>query len=458
MSDIRNDFMNESRPLAEALVDYAIKAGKPYGITDAKIEISGQESQENELENGVLVKSFSGTRHDVEVTLYAGNRVLSFCKNTLDKETLCDTMLQNMQVIHLVPENAKNRLLEESKVYKGPVVDLDLYDFAQVEQEALITYARQIEAAVKAHPGIKTIESVSASKSTTQSLVLATNGIDSYVAKTMYSAGASVIAEDKNGMEGDGEFVMSRHFSDLGNAQVIGKMAAENTVARLGATLPATGDMPVILNHDAAESFFDSVYSAINGTLVYREATFMKDKIGQQVMSRGVTLVDTPDIKRGLSSGQIDAAGQEMKEITFIEDGVLKGFNLTLLQARQLNLEPIGRQGSEDRNTTTNSRILPGSQTPEELIREMQNGIYVLGFHGGQADVNTGVFSRQAHGLLIEDGKITNKAVAGFVVSGNLKDMFMSVALANDTPTLPSTKHRLAAPTTRIAKVTIAGQ
>jgi predicted Zn-dependent protease len=53
---------------------------------------------------------------------------------------------------------------------------------------------------------------------------------------------------------------------------------------------------------------------------------------------------------------------------------------------------------------------------------------------------------------------VTKKAVSGFVVAGNLKEMFMKVSIANDTPKLPDPRHRFAVPTTRVDGVTIAGK
>jgi PmbA protein len=170
-------------------------------------------------------------------------------------------------------------------------------------------------------------------------------------------------------------------------------------------------------------------------------------------MSKGITLVDDPAIVRGTSSSTVDAAGLETKKITFIEDGVLKSYNLTLLESRQLGLAPIGRE-----NGLTNSQVLPGAVTPDQLISDIKDGIYIKGFNGGTADVNNGIHSRQAYGTLIKDGKITDIAVDGFVVSGNLKDMFMNVAIANDTPKLPNTNHTFAAPTMRINGITISGK
>jgi len=176
--------------------------------------------------------------------------------------------------------------------------------------------------------------------------------------------------------------------------------------------------------------------------------------MGQKVMSEDVTLVDDPRIPRGVGSSITDSAGQESKKITFVKNGVLKQFNYDLISARRMGVEPIGRN-----NGPTNSSILPGKKSPEDLLNGIKEGIYIDSFTGGFADTNTDIFSRQARGKMIKNGKILeDKPVSGFVVAGDLSKMFQDLVLANDTPSLPSTRHGLAAPTTLINKVKIAGK
>lgn len=149
----------------------------------------------------------------------------------------------------------------------------------------------------------------------------------------------------------------------------------------------------------------------------------------------------------------MDSSGQKSEPVTFIQNGVLKQFNVDLLAARQLGVDPIGRNDG-----TTNVSVLPGTASVEELIGDIKDGIYIRSFKGGTADTNNGTFSRPATGTLIKDGKVTGQAVDGFIVSGNLKEMFMKVAIANDTPAHPNTRYTIAAPTTRINGMTIAGK
>lgn len=447
------EFIKAARPLAEALLEYATAQGAAHGITDARIVISANDKIENSVEGGKVVKAVAGKTYNVGITLFAGDRTLSFSKNTLDEASLKAAMQENMQVIHLVPENKGKALLEKSKVFKGAEKDLDLYDKNPPTTAEMIDYAKEIEKAAMAQKGVKASRSVSVTRSEDHLLILATNGLDISESRTVYSAGASVVAQGTNEMQISGEYSLARHFNDMAKPQVLGKEAGQNAVSKLGAVLPATGDMPIVLDNNAAESFFGSVYSAISGTAIHRGASFLKGKVGQQVMASGITITDDPTIARGIGSRHVDTAGLEEKPITFIENGVLKSYDVSLTEARQLGIEPIGRE-----NGPSNTRVLPGTQTRDELIADIKEGVFIKGFNGGTVDVNSGNHSREAYGLLIKDGKITDIAVSGFVVSGNLKDMFMKASVANDTPALPSTKHRMGAPTTRINGCTIAGK
>jgi PmbA protein len=452
MSKTEAEFLSEARPLAENLIDYA-KKSTAYGVTDAKVTISVSDNHQISVENGDVAKSVSGVSYSVSVTLYAGDRTLSFSRNTMDEKELREAMLQNMKVLSIVPPNPNKKLLEPEKVFKGTPADLDLYDKNPPTNEQLFEYAKEVEKAALAEKGVKGTRSVGVSAGTSHMLVMATNGLDYHESRTRYSASASVVAEDASGMQIDGDGSTARHFNDMAKPAALGKQSAAAALSKLGATLPNTGTMPIVLSQDAAEDFFSSVYSAIDGTALNRGTTFLKGKLGQQVMSDAVTIVDDPMMPRGLASGQVDSAGMESKPITYVEKGVLKAFNATLMESRQLGIEPTGRE-----NGPTNGTVMPGNVSPDGLMADIKDGIYIEGFNGGRVDVNNGLHSRQAHGHLIKDGKVTDIAVSGFVVSGNLKDMFMNIALANDTPPSPSTRHQLCAPTTRINGVTIAGK
>lgn len=449
------DFLNKVKPIARTLINFAMAEGKPYGVTDAKVEIGSVETQRGGVEKGEVSEVVSGAKLGVAVTIYAGTRSMSFSKNTLDEKKIMDAIRDNVQVIGLVPENPNNVLLPADMVQKQEEDNLDLFEENQADQAQLIDYARRFESGALSVPGIKTTDRMHVTKKSGQTYTLATNGLERHTAGTRYVATGEMIAEAADGtMEGGYDASVATHFSDMTDPTELGRRGAEESVSRLNPTLPATGAMPIILNHDAGEEFIsEAVMGAINGGAVFANDTFLKGKVGERVMSESVTIVDDPTIPRGLGSGTLDSAGLAMKPVTFVENGILKTFNCSVMEANQIGVEPIGREDGP-----TNTIVQPGTQTPEQLMADIKEGIYVTGFNGGTVLTSNGTHSREAHGYLIKDGKITNQPVAGFVVSGNLKEMFMNVALANDTPQLPSTKYSIAVPTMRINGCTIAGQ
>lgn len=454
MAVSQKDFIAEARPLAEDIIAYAMTAGKQYGITDAQVSIATNDKQTNSVENGNVTSVSSGKSFGIGVSLFAGDKVLSFSKNNLDKKAILEAVEENMKVISMVPENPSARLLESSLVHKGALPDLDLYDAQRPDQDTMIDYAKKAEAAAMAEPGIKATRSASITANDIHAFTLATNGHDFYERGTSYQAAVQAVAADQDGnMQIDYDYSIACHFSDMADPARLGVNAARNAKGKLNATFPQTGEMTIVLSPAAASSFFSLVYAAIDGSSVYKDATFMKDKIGQQVMNKGITLEDDPLIKRGLASSAVDGTGQKADKLTFIKDGVLQLYNVGLAEARLLGVKPIGRDGGP-----TNSRILPGDKTPDELTGDIKDGIYITGFSGGTASVDTGDFSKPANGKLIKDGKVTDIAVDGFVVGGDLKVMFMNAAIANDTPPLPNNKTGFAAPTTRLDKVMIAGR
>lgn len=449
----KEEFENLARPLAEKLIDHAKTNGEDFGITDVKVAIYNAREESTDVTNGQISEAVIGEDWSVGITLYAGNRMMAFGKNTLDFDDLAATIDANMKVIHIVPENADKRLLESNKVYKGEVDDLDLFDQAPPTHEQMVDFAKKVEEGAHSVDGVKSARGNSFGSQYMHALTIATNGIDKVTSKTKYQAGISIVAEDESGMQIDGNYCMARHFADLADPFELGREAAENAVAKLGATLPTSKEASIILSPDAARTFFSSLLQAIDGTSVYREATFMKDKVGEQVMNESITIEDDPHIKRAFGSYSTDSAGIKTEKLTFIEKGVLKQFAVDLDEARKLGLDPIGREDG-----FANLKVLPGDQSPDDLMADIRDGFYIKGFQGGTANVNNGQFSRQAYGSVIKDGKITDEAVAGFVVSGNLKDMFMKAVVADDTPELPNPHSTSAIPTTRIDGIKIAGR
>src|SRR5690606_19045444 len=119
---------------------------------------------------------------------------------------------------------------------------------------------------------------------------------------------------------------------------------------------------------------------AINGASVARKTSFLRDKMGLQILKSGLNVTDNPLRVRGSSSRPFDGEGIEGQPLMMVEDGVLQHWTLSGSTARELGLQGNGRgvrSGSVVSPASTNFAIEPGEKTPEELIKQLGTGFYV---------------------------------------------------------------------------------
>src|SRR3954452_2726304 len=103
-------------------------------------------------------------------------------------------------------------------------------------------------------------------------------------------------------MERDYEYSSAVHLDDLEDAAMLGRRAGEKAVARLNPSRPKTARIPVVYDPRVATSLLGHLAGAINGAAVARGTSFLRDKLGQRVMSAGLSVIDDPTRRRGLRS------------------------------------------------------------------------------------------------------------------------------------------------------------
>jgi PmbA protein len=214
--------------------------------------------------------------------------------------------------------------------------------------------------------------------------------------------------------------------------------------------------VPVVFDPRVAGGLIGHLAGAINGKTVARGTSFLKDKMGEPIFSRGLNVVDDPHRARGLRSKPFDGEGLENTRRSVVEDGVLKTWFLDLRSARQLGLASTGNASrgtsSPPGPSATNLYLEAGEQSPEALIGEIDSGFYITEMMGMGINGITGDYSRGASGFWIEKGALAYP-VSEVTVAGNLKDMFLALTLADDL----EFRYGINAPTLRVDGMTVAG-
>jgi PmbA protein len=287
-------------------------------------------------------------------------------------------------------------------------------------------------------------------------VLLTSHGFSGAYLGSRHSISMQAIAGEGTSMETDYDFSSALHASDLDAPEKIGQSAGEKAVAKLNPRKVSTKKVPVVFDAHVAGSIVGHLVSAINGAAIARKTSFLKDKLGERIFASGINIIDDPLRRRGLRSRPFDAEGVAGRRMALIEDGVLKTWLLDSATARELGLVTTGHAGRSASSTPspgpTNLHLEPGQRSPEELIKDIEEGFYVTDLIGSGANMVTGDYSRGASGFWIEKGQRTYP-VSEVTIAGHLLDIFRTVTPANDLQFRYGTN----APTLRLEGLTIAG-
>jgi PmbA protein len=257
-------------------------------------------------------------------------------------------------------------------------------------------------------------------------------------------------------MERDYAFASSVIQEDLPTAASIGHKAGERTVLNLGARKMPTCQAPVVFAPRVANSLLGHFAGATSGANVARGTSFLKNKLGKSVFPSSITIVDDPFRQRGLLSRAFDGEGLLPAKRKIVDEGVLTTWFLDLSSARQLGMKSTAHASCGPGNVPSpspdNLYIEAGTQSPEELMRDIKEGFYVTELMGSGVNGVTGDYSRAARGFWIVNGAVAFP-VNEMTIAGNLKDMFTNSAVANDL----EFRYGFNVPTLRIEGMTVAG-
>jgi PmbA protein len=258
-------------------------------------------------------------------------------------------------------------------------------------------------------------------------------------------------------MQRDGWYSLVRRLRDLEPAEAVGRTAARRALRRLGARKVATQRVPVVFDPDTAASLLRNLCGAVSGSTLYRDASFLVGKLGEQVAAAGLTVVDDGRIVRGLGSKPFDGEGRSTQRTVVIQDGILTNYLLDTYTGRKLGMASTSNAlrvlGQRPTVGPTNFSIVPGRHAPETIIRSVQQGLYLTETIGFGVNLVTGDYSRGAAGFWIDRGDLAFP-VEEITIAGNLRDMLRDVEMIGSDLTW---RGSIAAPTLKIGAMTVAG-
>ena len=419
--------------LTEQMIAIAKKAGAD--AVDA-IAVDGT-SISIDVRAGALEKAERSEGVDVGLRVFVGQRQACVSSSDAKTATLAQMAERAVAMAREAPEDPHAGLADASQLAADrDAAGLEMYDpSAEPDPAQLHEDAAQAEAAALENKGISQVQSASAGYSRRRIHLAASNGFAGGYQRTDRGLSCVAISGAGTDMERDYDYDSRIFQADLRSAADIGRKAAERAVERAGARKPKTGTFPVLFDERIANSLIGHISQAVNGAAIARGSSWLRDALGEQVLPKGISLIEDPRRPRAFSSRMFDVEGLATQRRAIIDDGVLTGWTLDLANARKLGMDSTANASrgtsAPPSPSLSNLELTQSDKSRDDLIKDMGTGLLITSMIGSTVNPNTGDYSRGASGFWIENGEITYP-VNECTVAGNLRDMLMRIIPAND--------------------------
>ena len=272
-------------------------------------------------------------------------------------------------------------------------------------------------------------------------MVARSDGVIAADVRPLVRMSVQVIAEHKGrreqGSAGGGGRTDYAHFTDE-RLRDYATRAVSQALVNLESRPAPAGTMTVVLGPGwPGVLLHEAIGHGLEGDFNRKGSSAFSGRIGERVASAGVTVVDDGTLPSRRGSLNIDDEGNATQCTTLIENGILRGYMQDSLNARLTGVPTTGNGRRESFAHTvlprmTNTYMLAGERTPEEIIRSVKRGVYAVNFGGGQVDITNGKFVFAAtEAYLIEKGRVTT-ALKGATLIGNGPDCLTRVAMVGN--------------------------
>ncbi|MBR8721020.1 Metalloprotease PmbA [Bacteroides pyogenes] len=419
---------DNNKKLAQWAMDYALR----NGCQAAKVLLYSSSNTSFELRDAKMETLQQATEGGLNVSLYVDGRYGSISTNRLDRKEL-ETFIKNgIDSTRYLAEDKARVLPDPERYYKGGKPDLQLSDskFSSIDPDDKVALAKAV--AEEAMGKDDRVISVSSSYNDGENAAyrLISNGFEGETKNTWYSLSASVT------IKGEGEarpssywYESSLYIDDL-IKKGIGQKALERVLRKLGQKKVQSGKYTMVVDPMNTGRLLGPLMSALNGGALQQKNSFLLNKLHEKVGSDRLTLTDDPHLVKAFGARYFDNEGIATERRAIFDRGVLNTYFIDTYNAGKMEVDP----------TISSASILvmnTGNKNLEGLVADIDKGILVTGFNGGNCNSSTGDFSYGIEGFLIEGGKLT-QPVSEMNITGNMITLWSSLVETGNDPRLNS--------------------
>lgn len=266
--------------------------------------------------------------------------------------------------------------------------------------------------------------------------------------------GASVAVKD--GDLADSDFGISLVGKDSEDELV--KRVVDTALSKLGAQPVDSGKYNIIINAETMRSLLSTYSGVFSARNAFLKTTLLAGKEGEKVASDILTICDDPFHPNKYGCCPFDGEGVAVYKKNVIENGVLKTLLYNRMYANKLGKTTTGNASNAKGITPVGLYIEKGEYTSDQLLEKLNNGLYITELNGMHAGANTqsGDFSLQAEGFLVENGKKT-RPVKNITLADNFYSLIKKVEGLSDTVDFGATS-KYGSPDCLFSDVSVSGK
>jgi TldD protein len=431
--------------LDESHLTRALNEIKAHQVDEADLYFQYTRSEGWSLEEGIVKTGSFSIDQGVGVRAVSGEKTAFAYSDDISEASLLDAA-RTVRSISSVAQagrvkSASKKIASARSLYQG------LDPIATLDSTAKVKLLEKVEQLARTKdPRVAQVMAGLASEYDVV-MVARADGTLAADVRPLVRLSVSVIAEQKGRREmgsagGGGRFGLA-YFDDAIIEQYVDE-AVKAALTNLEARPAPAGEMTVVLGPGwPGILLHEAIGHGLEGDFNRKGSSAFSGRIGQRVAAKGVTVLDDGTLADRRGSLNVDDEGNTSQRNVLIEDGILKGYIQDAMNARLMGVQPTGNGRRESyahipMPRMTNTYMLAGDKSPEEIVASIKKGLYATNFGGGQVDITSGKFVFSAsEAYWVENGKILYP-VKGATIVGSGPECLKRVSMIGNDMKLDS--------------------
>lgn len=421
------------KSLVENILNEALSTGGDF----AEIFVENKVGDSFYLVDGKVEQAISGKDFGIGIRIFKDLFSVYAYTNDMSKENLIKVAQKASKAIRGTKEDIVINLIKQDIENKHKII---LAPGSVLKDDKILVMKEAYNAAKEYDECISQVR-INYSDSTQSILVANSEGTWAEDTRTRSRLGIESIASDMSDMQTGsyrpGAAKGFEFFKEI-DIKSYAKEASRIAKTMLGAKYAPSGKMPVIIENEfGGVIFHEACGHGLEATSVAKGLSVFAGKIGEQVASNLVSAVDDGTLPNEWGSSNIDDEGTPTRRNLLIENGILKGYMVDKLNGRRMGIQSTGSARRESykyapTSRMTNTFILNGTSSLEDMLSNTEDGIYAKYMGGGSVNPSTGDFNFSImEGYLIKNGKIT-EPVRGATLIGNGPEVLHKIDMVGD--------------------------